>query len=154
MAKRVSVAKAKAQFSALMAEAAYGGKHILIERRGKPMAALVSVSDLEHLERTQGFSDQPLGALALTGAWLFRWSMFIDGQRIPKTGAGFYDYPIPAGAEGWLGMLGTLGLWVVLLILLTSILPWHPEKSKEDESKKDESNKPETNPIDLQENGS
>jgi len=84
------------------------------------------------------------GGLALVGAWLFRWSMFIDGQRIPKTGAGFYDYPIPAGSEGWLGMLGTLGLWVVLVVLLTSILPWHSNESNKDDSKE-----PETTPIDL-----
>lgn len=67
------------------------------------------------------------GSLALLGAWMFRWSMFMDGQRIPKTGAGFYDYGIPLGHEGWLGMLGTLGLCVALLVILTSILPWQAE---------------------------
>ena len=45
MTQRVSVAQAKAQLSALMAQAAYGGQHIIIERRGKPLAALISVDE-------------------------------------------------------------------------------------------------------------
>jgi prevent-host-death family protein len=69
MSKKVSVAEAKARLSALMAEAAHGGKRILIERRGEPMAALVSVSDLERLEQGQPKSGRPRGALALMGAW-------------------------------------------------------------------------------------
>ena len=68
------------------------------------------------------------GLLAVAGAWLFRWSMFIDGQRIPKTGAGFYDYPLPFGSEGLLGILGTLGLLVLLILIVTSFLPWQGNK--------------------------
>ncbi len=68
------------------------------------------------------------GLLAVAGAWLFRWSMFIDGQRIPKTGIGFYDYSLPLGSEGLLGILSILGLWVFLLLLFTSFLPWQGEK--------------------------
>lgn len=84
------------------------------------------------------------GSLAMSGAWVFRWSMFMDGQRIPKTGAGFYDYPIPLGSEGWLGMIGTLGLWVLLVVVLTSILPWQADESEQNK----------TTHIDLQESGS
>ncbi len=69
MAKRVSAAQAKAQLSALAAEVAYGGQHVIIERRGKPLVALVSVEELEHLERERATSSRPLGALALVGAW-------------------------------------------------------------------------------------
>ena len=69
MAEKVSAAKAKAQLSALMAEVAYGGKHFVIERRGKAMAALVSVEDLERLEQGQATSAQPDWTLALLGAW-------------------------------------------------------------------------------------
>ena len=69
MVKRVSAAQAKAQLSALASEAAYGGQHIIIERRGQPLAALVSISDLERLERERATSSQPRGALALVGAW-------------------------------------------------------------------------------------
>ena len=69
MAEKVSAAKAKAQLSALMAEVAYGGKHFIIERRGKPLAALVSVEDLECLEEGQVTSAHSPGFLALVGAW-------------------------------------------------------------------------------------
>lgn len=69
MVKRVSAAQAKAQLSALAAEVAYGGHHIIIERRGKPLVALVSMKDLERLEMDQATSGRPQGALALVGAW-------------------------------------------------------------------------------------
>ncbi|MBF8264558.1 MAG: Antitoxin [Dehalococcoidia bacterium] len=69
MTRKVSAAQAKAQLSALVAEVAYGGQHIIIERRGKPLAALVSMRDLEHLEGEHATFAQPRGALALVGAW-------------------------------------------------------------------------------------
>ena len=69
MKKKVSVVQANAQLSALMAEVEHGGQHIVIERRGKPIAALVSVEDLTRLEAEGPTSDHPLGALGLVGAW-------------------------------------------------------------------------------------
>ena len=69
MAKRVSAAQAKAQLSALAAEVAYGGRHVIIERRGKPLVALVSLADLELLEQQRATSALPHGGLALVGAW-------------------------------------------------------------------------------------
>jgi prevent-host-death family protein len=67
--KTVSIAQAKAQPSALMAEVEDGGQHILIERRGKSIAALVSVQDLNRLESEGPTSNNPLGGLGLVGAW-------------------------------------------------------------------------------------
>ena len=69
MADKVSAARAKAQLSALMAEVAYGGKRFIIERRGKPLAALVSMEDLECLEQGEATSASSPGFLALVGAW-------------------------------------------------------------------------------------
>ena len=69
MATRVSVAQAKAELSALMAAVAYQGQRVVIERRGKPMAALVSVDDLEQIDGERATSARPRGALALIGAW-------------------------------------------------------------------------------------
>jgi prevent-host-death family protein len=69
MSKRISAAQAKAQFSALVARVAYGGEHYVIERRGKPLAALVSVGDLERLEQGRATSARPQGALAIVGVW-------------------------------------------------------------------------------------
>jgi prevent-host-death family protein len=70
MTEKVRVTEAKAHFSALLARAGYGGERFLIERRGKPLAALVGVEDLRRLEtEARGVSPRPRGALALVGAW-------------------------------------------------------------------------------------
>ena len=69
MAKRIGATQAKAQFSSLLSEVAYGGQHIIIERRGKAFAALVSIEDLEQIEQYRANSAKPQGALALVGAW-------------------------------------------------------------------------------------
>ena len=69
MVNRVSAAQAKAQLSALVAEVAYAGQHVIIERRAKPLTVLVSVEDLERLEQDRAASLRPQGALALVGAW-------------------------------------------------------------------------------------
>jgi len=66
MDKRVSASQAKAHLSSLIAEVAFGEKHVIIERRGKPLAALVPVSDLERT-REQAKPVTPRGALALLG---------------------------------------------------------------------------------------
>jgi prevent-host-death family protein len=69
MAKRVSAAQARAHFAALVAEVACGGQCVIIERRGKPLAALVSLADLKRLEQEHATAARPSGALALVGAW-------------------------------------------------------------------------------------
>jgi prevent-host-death family protein len=69
MVKRVNAAQAKAHFSALMAAVAYGGERYIIERRGKPLVALVSVDELERLEKEAAGTKRPAGFLAMAGAW-------------------------------------------------------------------------------------
>lgn len=64
------------------------------------------------------------GLIALHSAWMMRWTVFIGGQGIPKTGAGYYSYSLPLGHDGMLGIAGTAGLWIAVLILLISVLPW------------------------------
>jgi len=69
-AKKISAAEAKAKLSELLARVAYGGDRYVIERRGKPVAALVSVDDLERLNgEAAGLPEEPKGALALVGLW-------------------------------------------------------------------------------------
>lgn len=68
------------------------------------------------------------GLVALHSAWMMRWTVFIGGQEIPKTGAGYYAYHLPLGHDGMLGIVGTAGLWIAILILLISILPWSGER--------------------------
>lgn len=69
MPKRVNSAEAKAHFATLIAEVAFGGQRYVIERRGKPLAALVRVEELDRLEQECGVSPRPRGALAIVGAW-------------------------------------------------------------------------------------
>jgi antitoxin (DNA-binding transcriptional repressor) of toxin-antitoxin stability system len=45
---------------------AYAGEQYIIERRGKPLAALIGIDDLQRLEAAP---ERPQGALALAGAW-------------------------------------------------------------------------------------
>ena len=69
MAISVSDDEAKAGLSALISEVIYGGQRVIIQRRGKPLAALVSLDDLALIEREQAGAARPQGALALVGAW-------------------------------------------------------------------------------------
>jgi len=83
MVKKVRVTEAKAHLSALMARAGYAGERYLIERRGKPLAALVGVEDLERLEAEGGDESprsRPRGALALVGAW----GEFVEDDEIDE----------------------------------------------------------------------
>jgi len=47
---RVSVRDARRMFADLINRAAYGVERIVVERHGKPIAAIVCVEDLDHLE--------------------------------------------------------------------------------------------------------
>jgi prevent-host-death family protein len=68
LAEKVRVTEAKARFSELMARVGYGGERFVIERRGRPLAALVGVKDLERLEK-EDTPSRLLGAIGLVGAW-------------------------------------------------------------------------------------
>ena len=69
MAEKIRVTEAKTQLPALMACVGYGGERFVIERRGRPLAALVSVEDLARLEGVDGVSRR-LGAASQTPAIL------------------------------------------------------------------------------------
>ena len=69
MTRKVTASEAKAQLSALIAEVAYGGERFVIEKRGKPVAALISVEDLKTLGPEPRISGKPRGPLALIGMW-------------------------------------------------------------------------------------
>ncbi len=68
MVKHVSAADAKAHFSALISEVEHGNAHIVIERHGRPVAALVSIEDFARLPDANG-AKEPQGLLAAVGAW-------------------------------------------------------------------------------------
>jgi prevent-host-death family protein len=68
MTKKVSTAKAKASFSEIVTAVSEHGERYIIERRGRPVAGVVSVGDLQKLER-ESPPGKRLGPLALVGAW-------------------------------------------------------------------------------------
>lgn len=68
-AKRIGIAEAKAKFAAMVDDVLHRGEHYLIERHGRGVAALVSVAELERLERVRPAAEQPTGAMALVGLW-------------------------------------------------------------------------------------
>ena len=76
--KEVGVAEAKRRFSELLARAAFAGERFLIERRGKPIAALIGLEDLLYLEalsprgtepEAEAEAEEPQGLLAAAGAF-------------------------------------------------------------------------------------
>jgi len=66
VSKKISVADAKKHLSEIMSRVAYNNERFLIERRGKPMAALVSAEDLVRLDMEH---KAPQGLIAAVGAW-------------------------------------------------------------------------------------
>lgn len=71
-----------------------------------------------------GSTGETLGlALAmLAAAWVFRWIVFMAVQAVPKFGAGLYLQSMPWGSDGLLGMVGTFGLVVALMAIVTYAL--------------------------------
>ena len=67
MSKEVTVAEAKKQFSSWVRNAEYG-EPVVITRRGKPVAALVSTQDLEQLKRLRA-AGPDAGLVGLAGGW-------------------------------------------------------------------------------------
>jgi antitoxin (DNA-binding transcriptional repressor) of toxin-antitoxin stability system len=68
MSKNIGVAEVKKSFSTVISEVALKGEHFLIEKKGKPMAALVSIQELQRIEGTGG-GKKKRGLLSAIGAW-------------------------------------------------------------------------------------
>jgi len=47
------VAEAKNQFSEILAKAAFAGQRFIVERRGKPMAAIIGIQEYEEFVKFQ-----------------------------------------------------------------------------------------------------
>ncbi len=67
MENNISVALAKATFSECIRKVE-AGNSVLITRRGKPVAALVSPDELEHLERLRKAGPES-GLASIVGGW-------------------------------------------------------------------------------------
>jgi prevent-host-death family protein len=53
MAVAIGVAEAKNQFSEILAKAAFAGQRFIVERRGKPMAAIIGIQEYEEFVQFQ-----------------------------------------------------------------------------------------------------
>lgn len=62
--------------------------------------------------------------LALHGAWVLRWIVFMGGQGLPKMGAAFRGYALTVTPDSLLGIAGTAGLFLAIYLVLTSFLSW------------------------------
>lgn len=67
MKKKISISRAKANFSAAVREAE-SGETVVITRHGKPVAALVDLDDAERLERLRS-AGPPGGLASVAGCW-------------------------------------------------------------------------------------
>ena len=67
MENNISVAEAKATFSECIRKVE-AGDSVLITRHGRPVAALVSPGDLEHLERLRKAGPES-GLASIVGGW-------------------------------------------------------------------------------------
>jgi len=68
MSKNIGVAELKRRFSEVVSEVSRDGDQVVIERSGKPLAALVSLKDFEIVAQ-DGKKRENMGLLAAIGAW-------------------------------------------------------------------------------------
>ncbi len=61
----ISVANAKSHLSEIIAKSAYGHERFIITRRNKPVAALVSLKDLQIIEQ----HEERQGLASVAGRW-------------------------------------------------------------------------------------
>jgi len=64
----MTVAEAKNHFSDVLRRAEYGGERVIVERHGKPVAAIVSTEDLRQLEAAENAVDLKDAQAALVEA--------------------------------------------------------------------------------------
>lgn len=62
----------------------------------------------------------------MTAAWVFRWTLLMGVQTVPKYGAGLYLQSLAVGSEGLLGMIGILGLFIAFAAVVTWFLDRYP----------------------------
>ena len=89
MSKEVTVAEVKKQLSSWVHRAEHG-EPVVITRRGKPVAALVSTGDLEQLNRLRA-AGPGAGLAGLAGGWEGSEALANDALRPVRT----LERPLP-----------------------------------------------------------
>jgi prevent-host-death family protein len=57
MAKTFSASKARVDFAEIINQVAYGGERVVLDRHGKPIAAIIPIEDLTFLEEIEDRMD-------------------------------------------------------------------------------------------------
>ncbi|HHF2889451.1 TPA: NrfD/PsrC family molybdoenzyme membrane anchor subunit [Vibrio diabolicus] len=70
-----------------------------------------------------------LSWITLASAWLIRWFTIMEVQTIAKFDAGLYPYQLTVDGNGWIGIIGMLGLWLALALLASELI--QPKKNSE-----------------------
>ncbi|MCH8501962.1 MAG: polysulfide reductase NrfD [Aliidiomarina sp.] len=65
-----------------------------------------------------------VGILALHVGWAFRWMVLMEVQTVAKNTAGYYQLVVELGSYGLMGIIGTFGLWLAVLLLVDLFIPW------------------------------
>jgi len=65
-----------------------------------------------------------LGLLALHVAWMFRWTVLMEVQTVARNSAGFQQYVVDIGSQGILGIVGSFGLWLAVILIINLFVPW------------------------------
>lgn len=65
-----------------------------------------------------------LGLLALHVAWMFRWTVLMEVQTVARNSSGFQHYVVDIGSQGILGIVGSFGLWLAVILVIDLFVPW------------------------------
>jgi len=68
MTREINVAEAKSRLSEIIRRSADTGERFIVNRRGKPVGAIVSIGDLWRIE-SMGEDEQTGGLIEAAGAW-------------------------------------------------------------------------------------
>ena len=83
MSRRIGVAEVKKHFSTVISEVSLNREHFVIEKKGRPMAAIVSLQELDVIEGS-GKGGKRKNLLSAIGAWE-------DFPDLEETIADIYD---------------------------------------------------------------
>ena len=73
MLPKLTASTARQNFSDIVNRAAYGGERIIVHRRQKPVAAVISIEDLELIERIEDEVDVKAALKALKESGTIPW---------------------------------------------------------------------------------
>lgn len=89
MVETMNVVEARKSFSDVMARVAYTGQRVVVERKGRPMMALISIEDLRRLEELENGATsiraRRVAALALAAASRDRIRSERNGSPLPDS---------------------------------------------------------------------